>query len=154
MRSRNFNTLIKATNLLALFLLNGTADHLWAYENQCTHPSIGTHAKWLIDSKMKHFYLDMDAHMGDIADGEYIEDIDPNALAVLSHFYNPRNSQPLTIPGYGGAALANIVHPEKSIDRGVSRWADAVYEYEHGQKSLAYESLGRSFHLLTQDMTK
>jgi hypothetical protein len=137
---------------LGLFLLLGILPPTYAYENQCTHPRITRSA--LADLNAPSAALpDISAYMSDISTGAYLEDVLPDASSVLSHFYDPQTGERLNIPGAYGSVL-NLIGPTDAITLGDRLWGEAVSDYRTGHRSSAYQELGRSLHLLSQDMAQ
>lgn len=126
-----------------------------AYENVCTHPKITTRAVELLNTAEPDHYLELSAEtiQTDLTFGVRDED-NPNS-AVLNHFYDPRNRKPLNVPGNNIAiGVITLGSQQTALARAAGYWSQAVIKYKANSKDVSYALLGRTLHLLTQDMAQ
>ena len=131
----------------------------FGYENACTHPQMTRNAIDILNNSGT-IYFELFAQKPVIANGANIEDVTNfpfGDFAVFNHFYEPRTRRALNVGGVVGPIVLNGVSlglQQDALSRGSVLWNAAVTQYAQGQKSQAFTSLGRSLHLLTQDMSQ
>jgi hypothetical protein len=138
--------------ILAILMFSLTSD-LAAYENACTHPKITSRAVDLLNTPTPTPYSELSVFQHDLLFGA--QDEDNPTLAVLNHFYDPRNRKPLNIPGNDTAiGIITLGNQQDALTRASGYWQQAVTKYKANSKDTAYILMGRVLHLITQDMAQ